>query len=569
MADRSSYANLADAVLRYLGIKNAKRLTTEQVVAVSADGTAQTSSGHSLRTSGDYVGLRAGQQVPILWSREVGNQRGGVAPAAILAHQARHGAVPYQPMRKTGAVVEELFVVDGAVWFRNWALFAEIIPRTSIPLDNPTHPFTALWGFGDRMFFLRVAPIFDDPRSDYYLIYALDRPEGGPSASAAPRAIFVRRVNRPQSLVVDTILGDPIPFNDVTWRMVPYLGSTGSRQPSAASMLWAGTYTYTEIATSTHHAIGYLVEDRGGEASVVWRAEDAMTDTFIWQPFGQDVGTAIRTPAYDIQVAFWDSDGDQRVAWVLSKHTTTIISIWVAPSGLFTLTTGERTESAITAGIDRIAGAALWRLAFTSSTTWTVPGPNESIHPVGEDILVSLTRGEVSLQVGEGDAVFYQTLTARSTARTYQISQPTAPPAVYPGSPSSSTLTAGLALVTAPISDVSGVLPYHPSETTSPPVIAADYELRFLTTHRTGLVLGMNPSPPGSNYQWAVIDLSRITAAILSGASPTMPLFPVPAPNDAQKKIAALITLPAAQDGIWTDIHVVYDVASLAAAGDA
>jgi hypothetical protein len=108
-----------EAAYRYLIRGPTEFVRTEPLDAVLADGTLIV-GGDRLRASGSVRGLKAGDEVDVLWSQRPNSRR--IGRKLVLRHQARRGIVPRTAI--TAALIEQLFIARNAtgeldVWFRN------------------------------------------------------------------------------------------------------------------------------------------------------------------------------------------------------------------------------------------------------------------------------------------------------------------------------------------------------------------------------------------------------------------------------------------------------------------
>jgi hypothetical protein len=567
LANSPTWNRALELALQLIGILRAKRVTHEPVIGVQQNGSLVVGGGvqgQALPTSGTARGVRAGTTAPILWSRGAGRT---VVPAAVLMHQTNRGgagAAGTMPRLLVTGVVEQLVYVaapDGTVevWFRNHALFVRLLRAADIPLDSPDQSFQATWGFGDRLFFLRVQPIVNDPRFDYYLIYALNRAEGGPSTASPPSATFVRRVNRPNNFVVDTVDGDPWTFQFVGAWNGPYLGTAAN--PHNAALVWAsrspGPVSSSSPAPNqvTYIWRGYVVEDVGAPA-VVARSSISMTSVHIPGPFGiaDGIGTTSVGGKVGASIPFW-AQGDRRVAWALQETTTTVTQILDANTGLpgSVVTTGERIDSRLTLRV-HVEGATCYETTQTSSATWSA-----AIATIHWQILPQIESGSVSPDTGQGDTITEQFVsTAASVYVQERLSDgtPIGDFILQPGNPSLPTITFRYVTI-APPSSIQGAQSIQVGYSVPPPTPApTDWSGPRLTTHRTGLLTTSGQVPPHNNYQWAVINLTSLVPN---------PLATPPTAN--QITLGTLLPVSAEADRFFFDVHVVYDMGSLQRGG--
>jgi hypothetical protein len=127
-------------------------ITDEVIDFVYSDGSYGVSGMH-LTTTGVSQPLVVGQVVQVGW-------RGGVAQA-ILSHTAlRSKYTPPQPNPANG-IVEEIFVSNDNIWFRNADQFTQILPNKTggagkVPLTSNDLGLTSMstvhWGKGDASF---------------------------------------------------------------------------------------------------------------------------------------------------------------------------------------------------------------------------------------------------------------------------------------------------------------------------------------------------------------------------------------------------------------------------------
>lgn len=534
-----------EAIMEYFGFKGVKRLTDEKVTAVRADGTAQLANGAVVRTSGNYRGLQAGQVIPVLHSRGQGVTSnvgaGGAGYAMVLSHQIRQGiggrrlGVSAEPVV---GVVEELwsFAAPGdpvlgtppSVWFRNALVFAKLLGPTDIPLDAPLTSqgqLDAVWGFGDRMFYLRIRPDVFDPRFDYYLIYALDRPEGGPS-TGAPSARFIRRVNRPVDLVISSVVG--LTFNQIQWS--DYLGQ--HTDPAQAAFVWSSKNAYLHQFSPISNVVtirgwAAVVADVGGTASLVVERElvpPVQIINVVAAPGGgQAAGSQNATMSGGAEIAYWSQDV-QRIVWRRHDQITVVTGAVLHPNFGFWMTTSLQLTSSAQIVITEGGQTLLEESRTASEGVATESGETLSVQSFAEVV------------TGQGDSLHYEfnrvidrifsdhsNMTVTFEPFLLLFNPLVKIPAPYPA---------------APLPGVAGGSIYPP----------------MMTTHFTAAV----PVEPinASDPQWAIIDVRNVP-----GTGPVQPLA-------EQIQIGALVPPPMALPPYGASSrHVVYDLTALARAG--
>lgn len=180
--------------LQYLGIRKGKRVSQGRVDVVRSDGTLQVGDA-LLRTSGNVRGVRAGDQVPVLWSRGPGKT---IVPTAVLKHQTLRGGAAPPPLiagqQIAAAGIEELiadlevdpFVPDHPltgrwrVWFRDARQFTELAAARE---EWPASTVLELgWGQADNTFFVRAGGVWN--------VYQLNRPAGAATPTPASATLL-------------------------------------------------------------------------------------------------------------------------------------------------------------------------------------------------------------------------------------------------------------------------------------------------------------------------------------------------------------------------------------------
>jgi hypothetical protein len=568
LANTPTWNRALQLALQLIGILRAKRVTQEPVAGVQQDGSLVVGGGvqgQALRSSGIARGVRAGETVPVLWSRGAGRT---VVPAAVLRHQTNRGgagAAGTMSRRLVTGVVEELWVVDAvdhrgqreqSVWFRNHSVWAQLISAVRISHDSASNfpdlsasNVSAIWGFGDRMFYLAVTSGSADP---YYLIYALDRAEGGPSAATPPSATFVRRVNRPNNLVVFTIDGNPVLFSQTSWR--PYLGTAS--HPADAEFVWANGFAQSYLDFQQQTYTTAIVADAHGYASVVW-THDVLhqNDSTDGSP-ATDFVTTTHTYMADVQIQFW-SPTDQRVAWV--DNTTTIMSHGIAseagfPSVFVKFAFDQSLEAAIqqVAGGELVGGALLWKTnAFWQTETITVLASRL--------IAAALDQGTIALTIGPGNVFLYAVISAASQIAYWSDPEHTVPITSW-DQQTKSYRQGTIALSPSASLLAEATISYNAAlGLVTPPPFATEYGLGGaggLDTHETALV---QRTPTAEDPQpWAVIDARTIHLS--SDALLTWPTI-----STTQRQRGRVKELPSGTINTISDAHVVYDQTALGA----